>query len=362
MTNALALSTLNANDSANDFRERRCAPEVLLRSKITIKDVAKHAGVVPSTVSRVINNHPDIGPETRARVQEAISALGYQVDRAARSFRTGRTQSVSLILPMTGSDFYARLINAIDDTLGEHDYDAALFPLLSERRLARYRDPNALPYHTDGVIYASLDPDHLYDTRSVPSGLPAVLIDIHNDRYDNVTVNNVIGGRLAAQHLLARPADTFVIAVEERFHTPFASGVFKERLAGFKAALRDAGYDLPDAHVLTAEFSWESARAATRQLLARTQGRVNIFATCDLFAQGAMDELHTSGRVLGSEVRLVGFDDQPWAAEHGLTTIRQPIEEMGRAAAQLLLERINDPTRPVRASSFEPALIQRATT
>lgn len=332
-----------------------------MRSKTTIKDVAKHAGVVPSTVSRVINSRPDISPETRGRVLEAISALGYQPDRAARSFRTGRTQSVSLILPIAGSDFYARLINAVDAALGEHDYDAALFPLLSERRLERYRDPGALPYHTDGLIYASLDPDHLYGERRVPSNQPAVLIDIHNEAYDHVTVNNVAGGRLAAQHLLACPAETFVIAVEERFHTPFASGVFRERLAGFKAVMREAGHDLPEANILTAEFSWESARAATGQLLAHAHGPANVFATCDLFAQGALDELHTRGREAGGDLRLIGFDDQPWASEHGLTTIRQPIEEIGETAARLLLERIADPTLPLRSRSFEPQLVQRAT-
>lgn len=333
-----------------------------MRAKTTIKDVAKYAGVVPSTVSRALSNHPDVSQDTRTRVLDAISALGYQPDRAARSFRTGRTQSISLILPITGSDFYNRLIGAIDATLAEHEYDAALFPLLSERRLRRYRDAGALPYHTDGVLFASLDPDHLYPDGVVPGQLPAVLLDIHNEKYDHVTVDNTQGGRLAALHLLERPAETFVIAVEERFHTPFASGVFRERLAGFRAALREAGHDLPDRNVLTAEFSWESARAATRQLLERASGPINVFATCDLFAQGALDELHNVGLKTGEAVRLVGFDDQPWAAEHGLTTVRQPIEELGELAADMLLERIANPNRPVRSRSLEPALIRRATT
>ncbi|GMA17528.1 LacI family DNA-binding transcriptional regulator [Deinococcus metallilatus] len=333
-----------------------------MRSKVTIKDVARHAGVVPSTVSRAIHGHPDIGPETRARVQEAIQALGYRPDRLARSIRQGRTQSISVMVPMAGGDFYSRLINAIDAALGEQDYDAALFPLLSERRLQRYRDPDALPYQTDGVIYASLDPTHLYPGGRVPSHLPAVLVDIHNPHFDHVVVNNVQGGRLAAGHLLQRPAPTFVIAVEERFNTPFASGVFRERLAGFRAVYREEGVNLPDGHIYTAEFSWESARAATRQLLKQAQQPFNLFATCDLFAQGVIDECAAAHLELGQDVRLIGFDDQPWAAEHGLTTIRQPIEEMGEAAAKLLLERINDPTRPIQSRSFEPTLVPRTTT
>lgn len=333
-----------------------------MRQKVNIKDVAKHAGVVPSTVSRAINNHPEIGADTRARVLASIELLGYQPDRLAQSIRKGRTQSVSLILPITGSDFYNRLINAIDLTLSNHDYDAALFPLLSDRRLERYRDPSALPYQTDGLIYASLDPDHLYADAHIPTHLPAVLIDIHNPHYDHVTINNVHGGRLAAQHLLERPAPTYVIAVEERFNTPFASGVFRERLAGFKAFCREHGQNLPDDQILTAEFTWESARTAARELFARFTEPINLFATCDLFAQGAIDELRGTGLKLGSDVRLIGFDDQPWAAEYGLTTIRQPIEEMGAAATTMLLDRIAQPTHPLQSRSFEPSLVVRATT
>lgn len=333
-----------------------------MRSKITIKDVAKHAGVVPSTVSRVINDHPDIAAETKARVQEAIQALGYRPDRMARSIRKGRTQSVSVLLPMAGSDFYSTLINAIDSTMSDQDYDAALFPLLSERRLKRYRDPDALPYQTDGLIFASLDPDHLYENGRVPLNLPAVLIDIHNPKYDHVVVNNVQGGRLAAQHLLEKPAPAYIIAVEERHHTPFASGVFRERLAGFRAVYRERGQSLPDTHICTAEFSWESARLAARQLLAQVKAPINVFATCDLFAQVFMDQLSNTNLTLGRDVRLIGFDDQPWALEEGLTTIRQPIQEMGELAASMLLERLSNPEQVIRSKMLEPNLIIRQST
>ena len=331
-------------------------------SKVTIKDVARQAGVVPSTVSRVMSNHPDIAAETRARVQQAIQTLGYRPDRMARSVRKGRTQSVSVLLPHAGSDFYNLLINAIDTTLSDHDYDAALFPLLSERRLNRYRDPDALPYQTDGLIFASLDPDHLYPQGTVPLNIPAVLIDIHNPKYDHVVVNNVQGGRLAAGHLLEQPRDTYVIAVEERHDTPFASGVFRERLAGFKAVYREEGQNLPDAAVLDSEFTWESARATVKRLLDQVKEPVNLFATCDLFAQAALDQMALMNARPGADVRLIGYDDVHWATEHGLTTIRQPIGHMGEIAAEMLLNRLNNPDHPLQSQLLEPALILRQTT
>ena len=142
------------------------------------KDVAKHAGVQPSTVSRAINNHPEVSASTRAHVLRSIQELGYVPDRAAKRFRSGKTHSISLILPITSSAFYNRLIDSIDEALEAYDYDAGIFPLLSERRLARYQDASALPYHTDGLVFASLNPDHLY--RSPPGrfrGVPAVVLE-----------------------------------------------------------------------------------------------------------------------------------------------------------------------------------------
>lgn len=331
-------------------------------SKITIKDVARHAGVQPSTVSRAMNNHLDISPATKARVLDSIRELAYVPDRAARSFRTGKTRSISLILPSTGTEFYTRLINSIDETLEGFDYDAGIFPLLSERRLARYQAPSALPYHTDGLVFASLNPEHLYLSLLTIQGVPAVVCDVQTDRFDNVTVNNELGGFLAAQHLQDRPAETYVVNVEERFHTPFASGVFQQRVQGFRAAQQAAGLHFPEDHLYTCGFTLDSARAAAREVLEMRQGKVNIFTTCDLFAYGLVEEVKLAGLTLGDEVRVIGFDDEVTAQEIGLTTIRQPIEEMGRAVAQMLMDRIANPELPVRSLQFTPELQVRRTT
>lgn len=332
------------------------------QGKVTILDVAKKAGVVPSTVSRVLNGYPDVSEETRTRVLEAIGVLGYKPNRAARVFRTGRTQTVSVILPMVATDFYNRLINSIDAELAKHDYDAALFPLLSQRRLERYRDPGALPYHADGLLISSLNPDYLFVGGIIPGELPTVLIDIFHPKYDTITVDNLKGGYLAGQHLAARPAETFVIMIEERFNTPFASGVFRDRLIGFKQALHDAGQDLPDENVITVEFSWDGGRIATRQIIERHRGPLNIFATCDLLARGALDELSQHGLSIGKDVRLIGFDDQPWAEGYGLSTVRQPVEAMGAAAVDILFRRMNQPASELIHQVFEPKLVVRKST
>ncbi|MFC4456550.1 LacI family DNA-binding transcriptional regulator [Deinococcus sonorensis] len=330
-------------------------------SKVTIKDVARHAGVQPSTVSRAINNHPHIRATTKARVLSSIQELGFVPDRAAQSFRTGRTRSISLLLPITGTDFYDRLINSIDEALEAYEYDAGIFPLLSERRLARYQNPAALPYHTDGLVYASLNPEQLYHDPLTIQGLPAVVFEVPSSRYDHVTVNNELGGSLAARHLQRRPATTFVINVEERFNTPFASGVFRERVRGFRAAQRDAGLDLPDTHIFTSDFTPERAHQAARRALQQRTGPVNIFVTCDVFARALLEEVRLAGLTPGDDVRIVGFDDDRQAEASGLTTLHQPVEEMGRTLTRLLMERIADPSLLERSVQFDPVLKVRGT-
>ena len=328
----------------------------------TIQDVARGADVKVSTVSRVLNGYPDVAKATRARVLETIERLNYVPSRAARSFRTGRTQAVSIMLPMIGTEFYNRLIAAVDKALAEHDYDAALFPMLNEKRLERYLRPNALPYQTDGMLFASLNPDWLFPQAQVPSPLPTVLIDAYHAAYDTVTIDNFGGAYEATRHLLERPAETFAVMVEERYDTPFSSGVFLERLKGFKQALTDAHLPLREENVVTVEFDRDSSQQALSEIMARTSKPINIFASCDLLARGILDELNRRGLSLGHDVRLVGFDDQPWAEAAGLTTIKQPIEELGATAVEFLLQRLDKREQEVRHQELKTRLIVRHST
>jgi len=325
-----------------------------------IQDVARKAGVVPSTVSRVLNDYPDVSAETRAKVERAIESLGFRPSQAARAFRGGRTHSVSIMLPMPGTEFYARLLTGIESVLDEHAYSAGLFPLLTLPGLERYRDADALPYRADGLLLASLDPERVFQGGRPPVALPLVLVDSRHPAFDWIALDNAAGGRLAAQVLNERPAETFVILIRERFDTPFASGVFNERLQGFKAALAEGHGRLDDDHVVTVEFSASGGGLATRHILEVARGPVNIFATCDLVARGVLEEGLRGGKTPGSDLRVVGFDGEEWTEGAGLTTIEQPIEEMGRAAARALLVRLADETLPPRHTLLEPRLIRRS--
>lgn len=326
-------------------------------AKITIKDVARRAGVQPSTVSRAIHNHPDIKPATRARILQTIEELGFIPDRAAQSFRTGKNHSVSVMLPSPGNDFYIRLINAIDEVLEQHDYDAAVFPMLSQRRLARYQNPQALPYQTDGLMLVSLDPEQLYDDLQTLQGLPTVVLEVHSRHFDSVTLNNPLGGKLAAQHLQERPAETFVMcyAPEPQAAGVPSSGVFEERLQGFLQFFEKVGTPVPLDHQVRVNFDWPKVQEAARTVLSRRQaGPFNVFAVCDLFAHALLEEIREQGLTLGEDVRLVGYDLEPHPS--GTASVHQAAEEMGRRATEMLMERILQPDLPIRHVQVDPVL------
>lgn len=330
------------------------------KATTTIQDVAKHAAVGVSTVSKVLNGYQDVADGTRERVLDAVATLGYTPNRAARSFRTGKTQTASIFLPMVGTEFYDRLVTAIDEELAAHDYDAALFPLLNDRRLARYKAADALPYHADGLVFASLNPDWLFEDARLPVPLPAVLVDAYHAAYDTVTVDNAGGAYAATAHLLERPAETYAVLVEERYDTPFSSGVFLERGKGFQRALLDHGLQARPDHVIETEFNEAAGRLALREILTRSQLPLNVFASCDMQARSVLEEARALGLALGTELRLVGFDDQPWAEGLGLSTVRQPIERMGKLATDLLLARLAAPERPIEHHELVPELMVRA--
>lgn len=324
----------------------------------TIQDVAAHAKVVPSTVSKVLNDYKGVSLKTRERVLLAVKELNYRPNRAARSFRTGTTQTASVFIPQIGSDFFDRLVTAIDDELGANDYDAALFPLLNERRLERYRSPDALPYQADGVIMASLNPDWLFPNAELPVKLPAVLVDAYHADYDTVTVDNAGGAYAATQHLLEKPGELFMVTLPIGRNT-FASGVFIERLKGFKRALKDAGKRFSQRTVLEVGFSTEGARGALRDIMSQAKAPFNIFASCDLLAKGILEEAQNLSLNIGTDLRVVGFDNQHWAEGLNLSTVRQPIEALGREAVKLLQARLKEPERELVHKEFKPELIIR---
>lgn len=325
--------------------------------KPSVKEVAKRAGVGTSTVSRVLNGYVNVADDTRQRVQRAVEELDYTPNLAARGFRTGQTNAVSVILPMIGPEFYRRLLVSIQQTLDEADLDTALFPIVGDIKLKRYQNPSALPYYADGLLIASLDPDRIYPKGRPPFSKPIVLVDAHHPDYHSVYLDNFKAGSVAADYAVSLQAPIAYIDVEDSSGV-FESPVFNERRLGLERTLERQGIQL--AETLRVSISVEHGRQAARLLLAKQrEAPLTVIAACDELALGALKEFEAAGWQVGQDIFILGFDDQPFAKDAALTTIRQPIEEMGRFAAEILVKALAGSLVSIQQCTLAPQLIKR---
>lgn len=323
----------------------------------TIQDVAKLAGVGTTTVTRVLNQHASASERVRGRVLKAVEELAYVPNPAARRFRTGLTHAVSVLLPLIGTEFYTQLFRNIQEIFEPVELDMALFPVLEGVVLKRYRDPDALLYHADGMLIVSLEPERLYGGKSPPFAKPVVLLDAHHPKYHSIYFDNLAAGRLAAEHALASGLPIVLVDVEE-VPGAFASQAHQERQQGIMQTLARQGVS-PLASAET-PFSTEGGRqVATRLAKAGLLEGNFILSTTDDVAIGVTKHVADRGLKLGEDVKVLGFDDNSLARSAALTTIHQPIEEMGRAAATVLLDALRGKLSMIEQQRFAPRLVVR---
>lgn len=329
----------------------------------TIQDVARAAGVGVGTVSRVLNNHPSVKGSTRETVLRVMAELDYTPNPHARRIAGGKSYTISVLLPVVTTEFYVRLLDGLENAFQEARYDVAIFPLLDRARLERYLGSHTLAYQADGLVMATYNLSGMFHEKRQRTQQPTVLVDAYAEGVDCAYMDNTAGGKAAGDYAATLGGHLFAIWVETELDQLFATRVFEERRSGFLAALEHA--ERPIAGEYTAGFDSLSARQTAARLLdeAQAAGQLpcTVFASADLLAAALMDEAQSRGLRVGDEVKIIGFDDQPWAASRGLTTLHQPIESMGYEAAMLLLSRLGEYKGAARARKFTPRLIVRET-
>jgi LacI family transcriptional regulator len=302
--------------------------------------VAERAGVGIGTVSRVLNDSPGVAHATRVRVRAVMDELGYRPSPTARNLSLGRTQTLGVVAPFFTSPSVVERLRGIDDVVGGSAYDLTLFNIETrdQRRAAMRRF--ARRDRVDGVIVISL-PLRPAEVRALHRDrMPTVLIDVAHALLPNVAIDDVVGGAMAARHLVeaGHRRVAFVGDVEDN---PFAFASSQRRLEGFGRALGEAGVALPASYVRRGPFGRETALALTRQLLALRRRPSAIFAASDVQAFGVLDAAARAGLAVPGDLSVIGFDDIELAAAIGLTTVRQPLRESGRLGALLLLRALD---------------------
>jgi DNA-binding LacI/PurR family transcriptional regulator len=332
----------------------------------TLDAVAARAGVGRGTASRVVNGSSQVSPQARAAVEAAIAELGYVPNRAARALVTQRTDSVALVVSesqerLFGEPFFAGAVRGISAALIETPMQLWLAMAQSPEQRERV-ERHLTAQHVDGVLLLSLhdaDPlPRLLEERGMPTvvggrsaGIPAG----GTDPGFFVDVDNVGGARLAVAHLLDRGRRRLATIAG-----PQDMQVGRDRLTGFRDAVRAAGGD-PDL-VAYGDFTEAGGAAAMRGLLARTPDLDAVFVASDLMASGALQALRDVGRRVPRDVAVVGFEDAPAArqCDPPLTTVRQPVEELGRRMVELLLARIRREPVPDSQVLLDTHLVRRA--
>jgi DNA-binding LacI/PurR family transcriptional regulator len=326
----------------------------------TLDAVAARAGVGRGTASRVVNGSPQVSPQARAAVEAAIAELRYVPNRAARALVTRRTDSVALVVSESqerafAEPFFACAVRGISAAMLETPMQLWLAMARSQEQRDRV-ERHLTEQHVDGVLLLSLhDQDPLPDllerrgTPTVLGGRPAAGHGL------SVDVDNAGGARSAVEHLLGLGRRRLATIAG-----PQDMPVGRGRLAGFSDAVRVAGLD-PDL-IGYADFSEAGGEAALHGLLARAPDLDAVFVASDLMACGALRALRAAGRRVPQDVAVVGFEDSPWArhADPPLTSVHQPVDEMGRRMVELLVARITG--RPIADSHvlLDTQLVRRA--
>ena len=304
----------------------------------TMRDVARFANVSTSTVSAVINKKGVIGPELTARVNEAIKVLGYFPHQGARGLRVGRNHIIGMVIPDVTNPFYISVLRAFERAVQPSGYDVVICDSDDQIDIERHHLSAMLARRVDGIILAPADS---YEARAMAlrSSVPIVFVDNVpvSAKVNCVVTNNSEASYEAINYLLSLGHQK--IAVISR--RPFQSTTI-ERLEGYQRAMQEASLPVREEYILTDEHEIEGACACGHRLLKSSDPPTAIFSINNRMSLGMMQALRELPIPCPERISVIGFDDPDWSvvSNPALTSIRQPADEIGKGAAELLLRAI----------------------
>jgi LacI family transcriptional regulator len=327
-----------------------------------MKDIAKRAKVSVITVSRALNNRPDINPETKKRILKIARDLNYTTDQLARGLVTRKTRTIGVLVPDNVDSFYAAVVQGIGDECRERGYGIFLWNTLdsADKELECLRQ--AREKRTDGILLYPVQADKRYINELKLSSSPIVFLNRHTDdpHSDHVMNDNVHGAYLAIQHLIKKGHRkiAYVCAKPD-------SSTGQERIAGCRKAIAEAGFPSESLELLFCEENIESSYQLVKVLVAREQRPSAIFMWDDRLAVSAIKAIHEIGLRIPDDVAVVGYDDIEIAAYlyPPLTTVHQPSHQIGETAARILLNKLEQKdTLTPHKIVLKPNLVIRETT
>ena len=315
-------------------------PNSALPNHVSIKDIAKAAGVSHSTVSRALADSPLVAQETKQRIQHIAREMGYTPSAIARGLVTKRTATIGLVVTTIADPFIAEVARGVEETALDHGYNVILCGCNAEpeRELACVR--TLREKRVDGIVVTSSRVGSLYVPLLEELGVPIVLINSqHEGNYVySVRTDNLTGGRLAGEYLLSLGHRHIAyIAGPSGAHSSI------ERLKGCRSALQERGLGIPDEWIAPGDGQVEGGYAAISTLLQRSPRPTAIFCYNDMTAIGALRAIKAAGLHVPDDLSLIGYDDIAFAAfvDPPLTTVAQDKYTLGQQAMSLTLDLLN---------------------
>jgi len=330
----------------------------LKNTRVTIYDVAAQAGVSYATVSRVLNNDPHVKAETAERVRQAMDRMSYVIDRNARSLAGGHSHVIGVLVPDLGTGYIGEIMRGIDAELDLAQYDLMLYTThRREAKETRYVSTITQGMADGLLIVLPRNPSSFIQILR-QHYFPYVLIDYQgtNEQDHAVGATNWQGAYNATEYLikLGHTRIGFITGSMDL-------GCARDRLAGFQAALRTHHLSADPQLVYEGDFHQPEGYAGGNALLSLPNPPTAIFASNDVMAMGVMDAARSHDLRIPDDVSVLGFDDIPQVqnVRPALTTVRQPLEKMGRVATQMLLDLLKDPQKDVSRVELPTELIVR---
>jgi LacI family transcriptional regulator len=331
---------------------------------VTIRDVARRAGVSVATASRALNGKQVVNADTRDRILAVVQELGFRPSHNARRLSLGRTLTVGVMVSFLTRPQAAERLRGVDAVLTDSEFDLVIYNVESVQKRDHFLDTLADSRRTDGLLVMSLPPAPQAVPGLAQAAVPVVFIDVHVPwvaTMPRVVGDDVAGGGMAARHLLEL-GHRSIGFVGDAPENPFSFTSSRDRQAGMTQELARSGLAVRQEWVGLGAHGRYEARDLARRMLASDPRPTAIFAASDTQALGVVAAAGEAGLRVPEDLSVVGYDDIEAADYVGLTTIRQHLFESGRRGAEMLLGQIDHRSEDVPITHLTPELVVRATT
>lgn len=325
----------------------------------TIYDIAKRAGVSIATVSRVFNQSNSVSEPTRKKVMKVAEAVGYHPQAYAQGLASRKNNTIMAVVPVISNYFFMEVLGGIQDKLGELGYELSIFNVTANENMFEQVEHVLKRRWAEGYLFISIHLDEKQWIQLKKYSMPITLVDEHFEGFDSVSVDNVQGAYRATKSLLDKGYKRVSMLSALKSSKPI-----RDRLMGYQKAINEKGIGFSESLVVSGEslyrdgFTERGGYEAMIKMLAMDNPPDACFCASDIQAVGALKAM----KDVGKRMPIIGYDDIELSEYIGLSTIRQPMRDMGFYATQNLIERMKNADKAISQTIYSPELIHRSST